>query len=84
MTASPRPQPRHAPLLGEHNAALVGEAWAPRPFASRDDAASRPSGGLPLEGVRVADVTVVWAGPHVTQLLGEWGWVLAPPTLPRW
>lgn len=29
--------------------------------------------GLPLEGVRVADVTVVWAGPHVTQLLAEWG-----------
>jgi crotonobetainyl-CoA:carnitine CoA-transferase CaiB-like acyl-CoA transferase len=28
---------------------------------------------LPLEGVRVAAVTVVWAGPHVTQLLAEWG-----------
>jgi len=28
---------------------------------------------LPLEGVRVAAVTVVWAGPHVTQVLAEWG-----------
>lgn len=28
---------------------------------------------LPLEGIRIAEVTVVWAGPHVTQLLGEWG-----------
>jgi len=28
---------------------------------------------LPLEGIRIADITVVWAGPHVTQLLGEWG-----------
>ena len=28
---------------------------------------------LPLEGIRIADVTVVWAGPHVTQLLAEWG-----------
>ncbi|MEE8337565.1 MAG: CoA transferase [Dehalococcoidia bacterium] len=28
---------------------------------------------LPLEGVRIAAITVVWAGPHVTQLLAEWG-----------
>ena len=28
---------------------------------------------LPLDGYRVAEITVVWAGPHVTQLLGEWG-----------
>ena len=35
--------------------------------------ANRDRHGLPLEGVRVADITVVWAGPHVTQLLGEWG-----------
>ena len=33
----------------------------------------RTAGRLPLEGVRVADITVVWAGPHVTQLLAEWG-----------
>src|SRR3990172_7079029 len=28
---------------------------------------------LPLEGVRIVDVTIVWAGPFVTQLLAEWG-----------
>jgi benzylsuccinate CoA-transferase BbsF subunit len=28
---------------------------------------------LPLARVRIVDVTVVWAGPHCTQLLAEWG-----------
>ena len=28
---------------------------------------------LPLEGIRVLSLTVVWAGTHVGQLLAEWG-----------
>lgn len=28
---------------------------------------------LPLAGLRVIDITVVWSGPHCTQLLAEWG-----------
>jgi crotonobetainyl-CoA:carnitine CoA-transferase CaiB-like acyl-CoA transferase len=79
MSASPRPRPRRAPLLGEHNEVLKLEnpwldAAAP---AAGDGSSGTPtapgSASRPLEGIRVADITVVWAGPHVTQLLGEWG-----------
>ena len=71
LTRAPRCAPQRAPLLDEH-AAESKAALQPRP------AKPRPSGqdtalGLPLAGLRVAEITVVWAGPHVTQLLAEWG-----------
>ena len=28
---------------------------------------------LPLEGVRIADLSMMWAGPYATRLLGEMG-----------
>ncbi len=28
---------------------------------------------LPLEGIRVADLTMMWAGPYATRILGEMG-----------
>ncbi len=70
LSATPRPPARRAPLLGEHDG---GEPFAPRPRAPSLPARPRPADRLPLEGVRVAEVTVVWAGTHVSQILADWG-----------
>jgi crotonobetainyl-CoA:carnitine CoA-transferase CaiB-like acyl-CoA transferase len=73
MSDSPRPPARRAPLLGEHTEEVRRELEV-RETAVRG-AAPAPDGrrSLPLEGVRVIDLAVVWAGPFATQLLAEWG-----------
>ncbi|MEE9278667.1 MAG: CoA transferase, partial [Myxococcota bacterium] len=68
---------RPAPLLGQHTAEVLDElsrspAHAPAPPrpAARRSSGERPR---PLEGVRVIDLCVVWAGPFATMLLGDLG-----------
>ena len=72
---------RPAPLLGQHNEDIRGDepSGIPQlsPQVKSDGVRPRTGNGLlnrkPLEGVRIADLCWVWAGPSGTELLAYLG-----------
>ena len=64
-----------APLLGEHTQEVLSSVLGYRDDEHRrvTPARSHLMPKLPLEGVRVIDMTVVWAGPFGGALLGDLG-----------
>ena len=68
-----RGEQRRAPLVGEHSEEIRADvAPVPEP-ASATTNGTAGAAELPLAGLRVVDVTQVWAGPFACRYLGDMG-----------
>ncbi|MBW2399398.1 MAG: CoA transferase [Deltaproteobacteria bacterium] len=73
LPESPAGPRRAAPLLGEHNDEILGEALRSAPLAVASNAKPVPAPALPLAGVRVANFGWGWLGPVAGQTLSRLG-----------